>query len=638
VSSQTPTWSGDIAKLIYGNCTSCHRSGGIAPFALETYDEVSNMAGWVQQAMETKRMPPWTPDGNYKHFAHERILDPTAITTFQQWVSAGMPSGNLNLAPPLPSFSSGSQLGTPDISLTIPNFTVTTTSDLYRNFELFPGNSNAINATAIEVIPGNSAIVHHVLVFQDSTSNPINVDGGGGTGSNASQLIYGFVPGSRPYFTPLGTGIRLAPNTRLVVQVHYAPGSNGQTDATTVNIKTDSSPLRKLTIKTVLNPTNMTNGPLLIPANELKTFDAEYLAPDSITAFCTFAHMHFLGQHVRVWSNAPVTNDTTRILWVPKWDFHWQDNYIFPNALILPAGSLVKAEALYDNTSSNPNNPNNPPAIVAEGISTTDEMFLIFLAYTNYQPGDEYLIIDKRIFPKGATTFCQGNSVRLETIQGEGYTYQWYRNGTALTGENAYFTEASATGSYTVAISLGPTNVTSDPVDVTVNASPAVQIQTPTSTDIPTGGSVLLTAIAGPGLQYQWYLNGNLIPGATASTYDAQSSGVYALEVFNETCYGLSDTLVLSGGTAGLPDADEPALTIFQNPMAHSVLIKGKQLKQAEMLSVYDMNGREVSKQKLTQKESVEWTYNDMITGVYMLSLSTLKGGVIARQKILIVD
>ena len=239
-SAQTPTWSGDIAKLIYGNCTSCHRNGGIAPFALETYDEVSSMAGWVQQSIETKKMPPWTPDVNYKHFAHERALAPSEIATFQQWVAAGMPSGNLNFAPPLPVFSSGSQLGTPDISLTIPSFTVSSTSDLYRNFELFPGNGMAINASAIEVIPGNSAIVHHVLVFQDSTSNPINVDGGGGTGSNASQLIYGFVPGSRPYYTPVGTGIRLAPNTRIVVQVHYAPGSNGQTDATTVNIKTDN--------------------------------------------------------------------------------------------------------------------------------------------------------------------------------------------------------------------------------------------------------------------------------------------------------------------------------------------------------------------------------------------------------------
>ena len=634
-SAQTPTWSGDIAKLIYGNCTSCHRSGGIAPFALETYDEVSSMAGWVQQSIETKKMPPWTPDVNYKHFAHERVLAPSDIATFQQWVSAGVPSGNLNFAPPVPSFSSGSQLGTPDISLISPSFTISTTSDLYRNFELFPGNSTAINATAIEVIPGNNAIVHHVLVFQDSTSNPINVDGGGGTGSNASQLIYGFVPGSRPYFTPLGTGIRLAPNTRIVLQVHYAPGSNGQSDATTVNIKTDSSPLRKITINSVLNPTNMTNGPLLIPANEVKTFNAEYVTQDSLTAFCTFTHMHLLGQHVKVWANAPVTNDTTRIVWIPKWDFHWQDNYIFPNSVILPAGSSVKAEALYDNTSSNPNNPNNPPAIVAEGISTTDEMFLIFLAYTPYLPGDEFLIIDKRVFPKGATTFCEGNTVRLETLQGDGYTYQWYLNGSVLIGETSYFTDASSTGAYTVAIALGPNNVTSDPVNVWVNSAPTAQIQIPSSTIIPSGGSVLLSSIPGTGLQYQWYLNGTPMSGATSASLNASVAGTYVLEAFNGTCFALSDTLALTGGTAGINESVLEDFFVFQDPISGMIHLKGSKLKEAEKITLHDMNGRIVCERMANHQYEYEWNTSIVSEGTYLFSLWNSSGEVLARKKFL---
>ncbi|MCE2712908.1 MAG: hypothetical protein LW688_10270, partial [Cryomorphaceae bacterium] len=208
-----PTWSSDVAKIMYGNCTSCHRTGGIAPFALETYEEVSNMAGWLQQAMDDRSMPPWMPEPNYKSFVHQRVMDPADITTFQQWVAAGMPSGNLNYAPPLPVYSNGTQLGTPNISLTIPTYTVTSSSDVYRNFELAVGNSTATYATAIEILPGNPEIVHHVLVFQDSTNNTISTGGAGGTGSAASQLLYGYVPGASPYYTPVGTGFRLAPNT-----------------------------------------------------------------------------------------------------------------------------------------------------------------------------------------------------------------------------------------------------------------------------------------------------------------------------------------------------------------------------------------------------------------------------------------
>ena len=256
------------------------------------------MAGWLQQAMEDKRMPPWTPDEDYKHFVHERVMDPAEITTFQQWVAAGMPSGNLNIAPPLPVYASGSQLGTPEISLSIPTYTVTSPSDVYRNFELFVGNNTATNATAIEVVPGNTAIVHHVLVFQDSTSNPINTGGAGGTGSDASQLLYSYVPGSSPYFTPVGTGFRLAPNTRIILQVHYAPGSNGLSDATTVNFKTDNSPLRKIYVNPILNHSNMTNGPLIIPANQVKTFNSEYTTPIKSTVLYAFPHMHLLGKSV----------------------------------------------------------------------------------------------------------------------------------------------------------------------------------------------------------------------------------------------------------------------------------------------------------------------------------------------------
>jgi hypothetical protein len=631
-----PTWSSDVAKIMYGNCTSCHRSGGIAPFALETYEEVSNMAGWLQQAMEEKRMPPWTPDENYKAFVHQRVLDPADVTTFQQWVAAGLPSGNLNFAPPLPTFSNGSQLGIPDLSLTIPNYTVTSSNDVYRNFELFVGNSIATNATAIEVIPGNPAIVHHVLVFQDSTNNPINPTGGGGTGSTASQLLYGFVPGASPYFTPVGTGFRLAPNTRIIVQVHYAPGSNGLTDATTVNFKTDSSPLRKISVSAVLNHANMTNGPLSIPANQVKTFNSQQILPSKFTTLFTFPHMHLLGKSFKVWANAPLTGDTSRIVWIPKWDFHWQDNFIFPNALILPAGTTVKSEAIYDNTSSNPNNPSLPPQNVSAGESTNDEMFLVFFAYMPYLTGDEYLIIDKRIFAKGATTFCDGHTVRLETIKGVGYTYQWLKDGIAILGETNWFMEAGATGAYTVSITLGQNNVVSDPVNVVVNNSPIAQIQTPVSTVIPTGGTVSISAVTSTGAQYQWYLNGNAIAGATAASFDAPYFGAYTVEVFNGSCYALSDPLVMTGGVAGIKESDNNGLSMIPNPASNAVELSGTLMQKADIAEIVDMNGKLVSSHTLTGSMTYSLATNHLNEGTYILSLMNGDKEILLRKRFVI--
>jgi hypothetical protein len=59
--------------------------------------------------------------------------------------------------------------------------------------------------------------------------------------------------------------------------------------------------------------------------------------------------------------------------------------------LKIPAGSTLKAHAVYDNTSANPHNPNTPPQLVTAGEATTDEMFLVFFQYLDYVEGDENL-------------------------------------------------------------------------------------------------------------------------------------------------------------------------------------------------------------------------------------------------------
>jgi mono/diheme cytochrome c family protein len=116
-SAQIPDWSNSVAAIIYDNCTGCHRPGEIGPFSLTNYLEASDYAFSIQSAVNAKVMPPWSPDANYVHFTGERILSETQIATINDWVNAGTPEGNPDLAPPLPSFTDGSQLGIPDLVL-----------------------------------------------------------------------------------------------------------------------------------------------------------------------------------------------------------------------------------------------------------------------------------------------------------------------------------------------------------------------------------------------------------------------------------------------------------------------------------------------------------------------------------------
>ncbi|MFM7467487.1 MAG: InlB B-repeat-containing protein [Crocinitomicaceae bacterium] len=543
--SQTPTWSNDVAKIMYGNCTSCHHPGGIAPFSLTTYDDVSPMAAWLEQNMNNNNMPPWSADKNYKSYVHQRVLSEADKQTFSDWVDAGTPSGDLRFEPPVPTYSTGSQIGTADLSLIMNPYTITSSGDEYRNFVLQTGLTQSKFATTIEFIPGNTSIVHHVLVFVDSTNNPISPTGTGGTGSAASKLIYEYVPGALPYYTPVGTGIRLPANSRIIFQVHYASGSQGQTDASKINFKLSTASLRNITVNALLNEGTLTDGPLNIPANQIRTFNEAFPLPPigSWTLLTASPHMHLLGKSFityAVKNTAPF--DTLRFVKINEWDFHWQDNYIFQNALKIPNGYTFRATAVYDNTAANPNNPSSPPQNVTYGENTLDEMMMVFFSYLPYQNGDEYLIIDKRIIPMGATTFCEGQSVRLKTIEGIGYTYQWKLNGTNISGATNYFYEASQAGNYTVLITLGPNSVTSDPVAITVNPKPIATINQPANYAVP---QTLVGASCGS-CTYQWYLNDLPINGATASSFAASQAGVYYLEAYNG-CYAISDTLILGG-------------------------------------------------------------------------------------------
>jgi len=62
------------------------------------------------------------------------------------------------------------------------------------------------------------------------------------------------------------------------------------------------------------------------------------------------------------------------LLSIPKWDFGWQYRYELAEPKRLPAGTIVRAVAVYDNSADNPANP-DPGATVRTGPKSDDEMF-----------------------------------------------------------------------------------------------------------------------------------------------------------------------------------------------------------------------------------------------------------------------
>jgi hypothetical protein len=104
--------------------------------------------------------------------------------------------------------------------------------------------------------------------------------------------------------------------------------------------------------------------------------------------------MHLIGDRIKVFAIEKGTKDTISLISIPKWDFKWQGIYNFRNPIKIISGSTLVAQSAYDNTSANPENPNSPPKQVTQGEATTDEMMLVFFAFTYYMPGDENIVVD----------------------------------------------------------------------------------------------------------------------------------------------------------------------------------------------------------------------------------------------------
>jgi hypothetical protein len=57
--SASPTYEKDVRPLMESRCTSCHVEGGIAPFALTSYEQVAAVKDAIALAVKNRTMPPY---------------------------------------------------------------------------------------------------------------------------------------------------------------------------------------------------------------------------------------------------------------------------------------------------------------------------------------------------------------------------------------------------------------------------------------------------------------------------------------------------------------------------------------------------------------------------------------------------
>lgn len=393
--AKSPTYTRDVAPILYKNCVTCHRPGEVAPFTLGSYQDAKKRARMIAAVVQQRVMPPWKADSRGE-FLHERRLTSAQIATLQRWAALGAPEGKRADLPPAPKFTPGWALGPPDAVLQ-PAGTYKLDAegrDVYRCFVVPTQFTGGRYVSAMDVRPGNRTVVHHVIAYLDTSGQarardarepgPGYTSSGGGIGFLPAGMLGGWAAGAQPARLPFGTGILLPRGADVVLEVHYHKSGKPETDRTKIGLYFSRGSVPGV-IAAVQQPVRyfpLANTGLRIPAgasdHEVRT---EFTVPADVTVVNVFPHMHLLGRRMSVSATLPDGTEK-RLIYVPDWDFNWQGFYTYKQPVRLPRGSRVRLVARYDNSAANPHNPHNPPRTITWGEQTSDEMCLAYLGFT----------------------------------------------------------------------------------------------------------------------------------------------------------------------------------------------------------------------------------------------------------------
>jgi hypothetical protein len=366
-SAAPPTFSRDVAPILFGRCVSCHRPGQIGPMPLLTYAQARPWAKAIRDEVFARNMPPWRADPAHGRFANDPRLSAREVETIVRWADAGAPEGDHAQLPPTPHFASEWAIGKPDADLTPDKaFAVPATGDLPLQYFLLPLPSGGERwITAAEIRPGARTAVHHATVYiAPPADGELPPDPGWATpcdratpppmrtGPFARDYLFSWSPGSPPFVAPAGGGRRIPAGARLVLEVHYTTTGRATTDLTHLGVVFARRPATHLVDTVVAQNRKI----VIAPGDPDYRASACVELKRPVTLLELKPHMHRRGRAMSFTLVEP-TGRREVLLSVPDWSFDWQLAYKLKSPRHLAAGTRIVVDARYDNSAANKANP-----------------------------------------------------------------------------------------------------------------------------------------------------------------------------------------------------------------------------------------------------------------------------------------
>ena len=374
--AESVSYANDIAPILEQRCVTCHMEGGIAPFAMSNHQMIQGWSPMIREVIYTKRMPPGQIDNDYvEDFHNVSFISIEESQKLVHWIDQG--SQNNDGVDPLaalePVLVKWNYAEKPDIIIAIPEQHIPAIGvQEYRNLQIPLDITEDIWVKAIEFVPGDPTVLHHIIAFAygpDGVNQFELLNQGIGLGA--------YAPGNAINTYPENSGFPLKAGGGLMLQMHYTVTGKEAVDASEIGLYLwDEPPARPVLggsaadLKIHIPP--FTAGHEMIATKKFrKDVYLSMLGP----------HMHYRGYDANFKLIFPDGREQ-EILNVPNYQFNWQKVYDFKEPMFLPAGTEMIYRATFDNSEMNPFNP-DPSATISWGEQTWQEMFFGFFRYVD---------------------------------------------------------------------------------------------------------------------------------------------------------------------------------------------------------------------------------------------------------------
>jgi hypothetical protein len=196
----------DVFPRLRDHCAGCHVPGGPAPMALTTYGAAMPWAQSIRDELTAGRMPPWPIDPTSPPVKGGYPISSRDVDVIVVWASGGTPEGDFNTKLPEVAFHPQWKLGAPDLKIQMdaPHAVAQSAIEEVSDFSLPANVADTKWIKAADLMPGTASIVRDAV---------ISIDNG--------PVLALWQPGGDTTPAPSGAAFRLAPGSKIHLQIHY---------------------------------------------------------------------------------------------------------------------------------------------------------------------------------------------------------------------------------------------------------------------------------------------------------------------------------------------------------------------------------------------------------------------------------